>query len=353
MKISISKSALAGAALAVVSSLPATVLARDTISIVGSSTVYPFTTVVAERFGRGGKFQTPKVESTGTGGGAKLFCQGVGLQHPDFTNASRRMKKSEFELCQQNGVKEVVELLVGYDGLAVANSVDGPSMDITLRELYLALAKEVPNPNGKEELVANPYTTWKQINPALPNVKIEVVGPPPTSGTRDSFNELGIEGGCKTYPWLAAMKDADKNAYKAKCRTIREDGYYIEAGENDNLIVQKLKSNPNAVGAFGYSFLEENHNVVKAVKIGGVEPTMDTVSSGEYPMSRSMFIYAKKQHIGVVPGMEEFLKEYGSMRALGPDGYLVEKGLIPAPEAQLKESFKKVKNLEVLTGNEL
>lgn len=347
------KATLAGAAAALaMASVPGTAMARDTISIVGSSTVYPFATVVAERFGRNTDFATPKIESTGSGGGMKLFCQGVGLQHPDVTNASRRMKQSEFELCQKNGVKDVVEVQIGYDGLAVANSVNGPDMDITLRDLYLALAKEVPNPNGKEELVANPYKTWKEVNPALPDLKIEVVGPPPTSGTRDSFNELGVEGGCKTFPWLKAMKSEDKSKYKAVCRSIREDGAYVEAGENDNLIVQKLESNPNALGAFGYSFLEENRSVVKAVKINGVEPEMESISSGEYPMSRSMFFYVKKAHVGVVPGIEGYVKEFTSERSWGPDGYLVEKGLIPSSDKERKQWASQGKNLKTMTGKE-
>ncbi len=347
------KATLAGAAAALaMASVPGTAMARDTISIVGSSTVYPFATVVAERFGRNTDFATPKIESTGSGGGMKLFCQGVGLQHPDVTNASRRMKSSEFELCQKNGVKEITEVQIGYDGLAVANSVNAKDMDISLRDLFLALAKEVPNPNGKEELVANPYKTWKEVNPALPNVKIEVVGPPPTSGTRDSFNELGIEGGCKTFPWLKAMKSEDKSKYKSVCRSIREDGAYVEAGENDNLIVQKLESNPNAVGVFGYSFLEENTSIVKPVTIGGVAPGPETVSSGEYPMSRSMFFYVKKAHVGVVPGIEGYVKEFTSERAWGNDGYLVEKGLIPSADSEREKWGKQAKNLKPMTGKE-
>jgi hypothetical protein len=218
--------------------------------------------------------------------------------------------------------------------------------------LFLALAKEVPNPNGKEELVANPYKTWKEVNPALPNVKIEVVGPPPTSGTRDSFNELGIEGGCKTFPWLKAMKSEDKSKYKSVCRSIREDGAYVEAGENDNLIVQKLESNPNAVGVFGYSFLEENTSIVKPVTIGGVAPGPETVSSGEYPMSRSMFFYVKKAHVGVVPGIEGYVKEFTSERAWGNDGYLVENGLIPSADSEREKWGKQAKNLKPMTGKE-
>lgn len=338
------------AAALALSSVPA--MARDTVSIVGSSTVYPFATVVAERFGRNTDFPTPKIESTGSGGGLKLFCQGVGTQHPDITNASRRMKESEFKLCQSNGVKDITEVQVGYDGLVVANSVKGPDLDISLRDLYLAMAKEVPNPNGTEELVANPYKTWKDVNPALPNIKIELIGPPPTSGTRDSFNELGVEGGCKTFPWLKAMKDQDKNKYKSVCRSIREDGHYIEAGENDNLIIQKLESSPNALGAFGFSYLDQNRALIKAVKINGVSPNMETVGSGEYPMARSMFFYVKKAHVGVIPGIQEYVKEFTNDRAWGDEGYLADKGLIPSPKKERMKWADNAKSLNSMTGKE-
>lgn len=338
------------AAALALSSVPA--MARDTVSIVGSSTVYPFATVVAERFGRNTSFPTPKIESTGSGGGLKLFCQGVGTQHPDITNASRRMKQSEFELCKSNGVKDITEVQIGYDGLVVANSVKGPDLDISLRDLYLAMAKDVPNPNGTEELVANPYKTWKDVNPALPNVKIEVVGPPPTSGTRDSFNELGVEGGCKTFPWLKAMKDQDKSKYKSVCRSIREDGHYIEAGENDNLIIQKLESSPNILGVFGFSFLDQNRSIVKAVKIKGVSPNMEAVGSGEYPMARSMYFYVKKAHVGVIPGIQEYVKEFTHDRTWGDEGYLADKGLIPSPKTERMKWAENAKSLNSMTGKE-
>jgi phosphate transport system substrate-binding protein len=338
------------AAALALSSVPA--MARDTISIVGSSTVYPFATVVAERFGRNTDFPTPKIESTGSGGGLKLLCQGVGTQHPDITNASRRMKESEFKLCQSNGVKDITEVQVGYDGLVIANSVKGPDLDITLRDLYLAMAKDVPNPNGTEELVANPYKTWKDVNPALPNTKIELIGPPPTSGTRDSFNELGVEGGCKTFSWLKAMKAQDKSKYRSVCRSIREDGHYIEAGENDNLIVQKLESSPNALGAFGFSYLDQNRAIIKAVKINGVTPNMDTVGSSEYPMARSMFFYVKKAHVGVIPGIQEYVKEFTNDRAWGDEGYLADRGLIPSPKNERMKWADNAKSLNSMTGKE-
>ena len=347
------KATLAGAAAALaMASVPGTAMARDTISIVGSSTVYPFATVVAERFGRTGN-ATPKIESTGSGGGMKLFCQGVGTQHPDITNASRRMKKSEFELCQSNGVKDITEVKVGYDGIVIANSVKGEHIDLSLRDIFLALAKDVPNPDGSEELVANPYKTWKEVNPALPNTKIEVLGPPPTSGTRDAFNELAIEGGCKTFPWLKAIKDEDKSKYKAICRSVREDGAYVEAGENDNLIVQKLEKNPAAYGVFGYSFLDQNRGVVQAANVDGVEPTFDAIGSGDYPVSRSLFFYVKKAHVGVVPGIEGYVKEFTSEKAWGDQGYLGEKGLIPLGDDLRKSMAKQARSLKSMTGEEL
>ena len=347
------KATLAGAAAALaMASVPGTAMARDTISIVGSSTVYPFATVVAERFGRTGN-ATPKIESTGSGGGMKLFCQGVGTQHPDITNASRRMKKSEFELCQSNGVKDITEVKVGYDGIVIANSVKGEQIDLSLRDIFLALAKDVPNPDGSEELVANPYKTWKEVNPALPNTKIEVLGPPPTSGTRDAFNELAIEGGCKTFPWLKAIKDEDKSKYKAICRSVREDGAYVEAGENDNLIVQKLEKNPAAYGVFGYSFLDQNRGVVQAANVDGVEPTFDAIGSGDYPVSRSLFFYVKKAHVGVVPGIEGYVKEFTSEKAWGDQGYLAEKGLIPLGDDLRKSMAKQARSLKSMTGEEL
>ena len=347
------KATLAGAAAALaMASVPGTAMARDTISIVGSSTVYPFATVVAERFGRTGN-ATPKIESTGSGGGMKLFCQGVGTQHPDITNASRRMKKSEFELCQSNGVKDITEVKVGYNGIVIANSVKGEQIDLSLRDIFLALAKDVPNPDGSEELVANPYKTWKEVNPALPNTKIEVLGPPPTSGTRDAFNELAIEGGCKTFPWLKAIKDEDKSKYKAICRSVREDGAYVEAGENDNLIVQKLEKNPAAYGVFGYSFLDQNRGVVQAANVDGVEPTFDAIGSGDYPVSRSLFFYVKKAHVGVVPGIEGYVKEFTSEKAWGNNGYLSEKGLIPLGDDLRKSMAKQARSLKSMTGEEL
>jgi phosphate transport system substrate-binding protein len=308
---------------------------RDYIAVVGSSTVYPFTTTVAEQFGRAGKFKTPKVESTGTGGGLKLFCSGVGAQFPDIANASRAIKPVEVAGCAKAGVKDVVELKIGYDGIVVANSVKGKPFKLTRQNLFLALAKNVPDPANPQTLIANPYTTWNQIDKSLPADKIEVLGPPPTSGTRDAFAELVLEAGCQMFPWIKTLKDVDEARFKRVCDSIRSDGAYVEAGENDNLIVQKLQSNPKALGVFGYSFLEENISQVKGAMIDGVVPTFDNIVSGKYPVSRPLYVYIKKAHVGSIPGLREFVAEYVSDRATGAEGYLVDKGLIPMSAAEL------------------
>ncbi len=310
--------------------------ARDYISVVGSSTVYPFTTTVAEQFGRAGSFKTPKVESTGTGGGIKLFCGGVGVQYPDIANASRRIKAAEVESCAKNGVKDISEVKIGYDGIVLANSKTAPTYRLTRKDVYLALAKKVPDPSAPETLIANPYRTWKDVNASLPAEKIEVLGPPPTSGTRDAFAELVLESGCSTYAWIKAVKDVDEGRFRAICHTIREDGAYVEAGENDNLIVQKLEANPKALGIFGYSFLEENLNKLHGSLIDGQAPTFENIADAKYPVSRALFIYVKKAHLNVIPGLKEFVAEYTSDRAFGAEGYLVDKGLIPLPAGEVK-----------------
>ena len=324
--------------------------ARDYISIVGSSTVYPFATVVAEQFGKTSKFKTPKIESTGSGGGLKLFCAGVGVENPDITNASRRIKPSEVELCAKNGVKDIVEVKIGYDGIAIANSKSAPQFQLSRKDLYLALAKDVPNPKGGDELVANPYKTWKEVNGELPDTAIEVLGPPPTSGTRDAFAELVMEHGCQAFPFIKAMKKTDKKAFKAACMTVREDGPYIEAGENDNLIVQKLEANKNALGIFGFSFLDQNSDKIQGSLIDGVVPSFDKIADGSYPVSRPLFFYVKKAHVGKIPGIEAYMAEFTSEKAWGDEGYLADKGLIPMPAAERK-AFKSdvdaMKNLKL------
>lgn len=327
--------------------IAAPAIARDQINIVGSSTVFPFSTTVAERFGKTTDFNTPIVESTGSGGGLKLFCSGADLDTPDITNASRRIKSSEVELCAENGVKDIVEVKIGFDGIVLANSLNSEQVELSLQDIFLALAKDVPN--GEGELQPNPYTMWNEINPALPAVKIEVLGPPPTSGTRDAFAELALEGGCKTFDWIKAMKSEDKKAYKSLCHTVREDGAYIEAGENDNLIVQKLEANPDAFGVFGYSFLEQNSDKVQGSIVDGVQPEFELIAAGDYPIARSLYFYVKKDHIGQVPGIEEFLAEFTSEDAWGEDGYLTDKGLIPLSDEERKDWATKVKSLTNLS----
>lgn len=309
--------------------------ARDQIQIVGSSTVFPFTTAVAEKVGQGGQFKTPVVESTGTGGGMKLFCAGVGENTPDFTNASRPMKDSELAECKANGATPV-EIKVGFDGIVIANSKAGSAVDLTKEQLFKALAKNVAV-DGK--VVANPYVNWSDIDASLPATKIEVLGPPPTSGTRDAFVELVMDEACQ---------DEVKAANEKGCGEIREDGAYVEAGENDNLIVQKLEANSNAFGIFGFSFLDQNADKLQGHKIGGIEPTFENIASGDYGVSRSLFIYAKKEHVGVIPGMAEFIAEYTSEGAWGTEGYLADKGLIPLPDAErasVAEAAKALKGM--------
>jgi phosphate transport system substrate-binding protein len=321
---------------------------RDYIYIVGSSTVYPFSTVVAERFGRGTEFKTPKVESTGSGGGLKLFCDGVGVDHPDITNASRAIKQSEVDTCASNGVSEIVEVKIGYDGIVIANAISAIEMELSRKDIFLALAKQVPG-DAEGELIENPYKTWKDVNQDLPAVRIEMLGPPPTSGTRDAFVELAMEGGCKSIPWINALKSIDSNAYKTICHTIREDGAFVEAGENDNLIVQKLEANPSAFGIFGFSFLDQNSEKVKGAKVDGYAPTFDAIADGDYPVSRSLYFYAKKAHVDVIPGLRELLREFTSERAWGEEGYLSERGLIPMPEDERSAVGASVRNLTPLT----
>ena len=318
---------LFAASLLIASHLANAQVARDQITVVGSSTVYPFTAAVAEQFGRAGKFKTPKVESTGTGGGIKLFCNGIGPQHPDVANASRAMKKSEFETCAKNGVTDILEIKIGFDGLTIAENKAGALSALTKKQVYLALAKTIPV-NG--QMVANPNKTWKDVDASLPATKIEVLGPPPTSGTRDSFLELFMEAGC----------DLEN---KKACHAIREDGAFVEAGENDNLIAQKLAANKNALGIFGYSFLEENTDKLKGLKIDGIAPSFETISSAKYTAARPLFVYIKKQHIGVIPGLKEFANEYVSDKAIGEEGYLSDRGLVSLDKSDLVKTRNDVK----------
>lgn len=321
---------------------------RDYVYIVGSSTVYPFATVVAERFGRSSEFKTPKIESTGSGGGLKLFCDGVGVDFPDAANSSRAIKQSEVDTCADHGVTEIIEVKIGYDGIVIANAIGATAVNLSRADIFMALAKEVPA-DAEGELIDNPYETWADVNPALPASRIEVLGPPPTSGTRDAFVELAMEGGCKTIPWIAALKKSDKNRYKAICHTIREDGAFVEAGENDNLIVQKLEANSDAFGIFGFSFLDQNAEKVKGAGVDGVAPTFDAIADGAYPVSRPLFFYVKKAHVDVIPGLRGYLREFTSERAWGEEGYLSDRGLIPMPDEERGEVAAAVLNLTPLS----
>ena len=317
---------------------------RDQIKIVGSSTVYPYATVVAEKFDKGGKFKTPVIESTGTGGGMKLFCAGVGANHPDITNASRAIKPKEKTLCEKNGVTDIIEIVVGNDGISFAHSVNSPDADFTKEQLWRALAAKV-DVDGK--LVENPYKKWSDIDSSLPNKKIEILVAPPTSGTRDAWNSLVMAKGCtKT---AKSIYEADGKKAKKECVKIREDGYAVEAGENDTLIVQKLTSNPDAYGFFGYSYLVANKDKIKASAVNGVKPSLQGIQDYSYPIARPLFFYVKKAHVGVIPGIEEFLKEFTSKKAMSNRGYLAQIGLVPL--ASDKYQSTRTAALELITIN--
>jgi phosphate transport system substrate-binding protein len=320
--------------------------ARDQIRAVGSSTVYPFATAIAEQFVQANPgVKSPIIESTGTGAGMKLFCAGVGAQHPDIENASRRIKKSEFEQCQANGVKEIVEIQVGVDGLAFAESKNGPGFKLTPAHVYKALAA---NPFGKGE---NTAQKWSDVDPSLPAVAISVFGPPSTSGTRDSLAELILEKGCQSDPAMKELKEKNEDQYKATCTRIREDGKYVDSGENDNLIVQKLTANPNSLGVFGFSYLEENRDKLKDVPLNGVEATYDNVASGSYPGARPLFIYVKKAHLNVIPGLKGYIEEFAKL--WNPGGPLTKRGMVASSDEVRAKSAATVKSLAALDGSDL
>jgi phosphate transport system substrate-binding protein len=314
--------------------------ARDQLKIVGSSTVFPYSQAVAEEFANKSGMAAPVLESTGTGGGFKAFCGGVGEDQPDITGASRAIKESEVKLCADNGVTDISEALIGYDGLSIAHSRSGGELNLTEEQVFKALAAELPD--GKGGFVANPNKTWADVDPALPAVAITAFGPPPTSGTRDAFVELVMHDGCNKLPGMADLKKADEKKWTEVCSRMRQDGPFVEAGENDNLIVQRIEADPNAIGIFGYSFLYENSDKLKAVKINGVEPTFDTIADGSYPVARPLYFYVKNAHRDVIPGMKEFLTEYMSEAALGPDGYLSERGLTPLADDKREEVVRNV-----------
>lgn len=316
---------------------------RDQIRIVGSSTVFPYTQAVAEEFTNLTGFPAPVVESTGTGGGMQIFCGGIGVDQPDITGASRAMTRSEYDLCQRNGVSDITEILIGYDGLSIAHAAGATGLSLTKAQLFLALAAEVPV-NG--QIVANPYTNWSEIDPSLPNQPITVFGPPPTSGTRDAFVELVMVEGCETFPEITALPEA---RMEEVCQRMRQDGPFVEMGENDNLIVQRLAADPNALGIFGYSFLFENQDTLTAIAVDGVAPNAETIADGTYTVSRPLFIYVKNAHRGVIRGLQEFVEEYVSEAAFGPDGYLSARGLIPLDDDERAATTDAAVNAEHMT----
>ena len=315
--------------------------ARDYVWAAGSSTVFPFATRVSEQFARKTGMKAPKIESLGTGGGIKLFCSGVGDGFPDIATASRQMKRSEFDACAAKGVKDIIELKIGFDGIVVALDKDGPDYAFSPSTLYLGLASKVLR-YGKYE--TNPYRTWSEVGSGLPRNRILVYGPPPSSGTRDAFVELAIEAGALRYPANKALKDKDERRFKEMVHPLRKDGW-IDAGENDNAIVQTLTKTPGAIGVFGWSFLEENMDKVKGAPVNGVKPSLASISNGSYPLSRSLFIYVKKSNLGVTRGLREYVAEFVSDAATGRGGYLKDRGLIPLPAAQHEANKAAVRTL--------
>jgi len=322
----------------------------EKIRIVGSSTVAPFSTTVAEQFGAVSEYPTPIVETTGTGGGFQAFCRGIGPKEPSISNASRPIKASELALCERSGVTEIVEVKIGYDGIVLANAKASPTLDLSKEEIYRALAEELPDGEGGWE--KNPNETWKDVADHLPDMPILVSGPPPTSGTRDAFAELAMEGGAEEIPELAALAETDKEEFARRATTIRMDGKWIDSGENDTAIVQTLMKNPDSIGIMGYSFLEQNLDRLKGAHIEGHDPTFEEIASGEYGISRSMFFYVKKQNVNLVPGLVDFISEFTQEDAWGPTGYLVEKGLIPLQEDQREEVRRKALALETIESAE-
>lgn len=341
----------AGVAIALLASAAAYgIQQREQIRIVGSSTVFPFSTAVAESFGAKTQFATPVVESTGSGGGFRLFCAGVGSEHPDIVNSSRRMHASEFERCQNNGVREITEVRIGFDGIVLGSaSEEAEELDLSLTQLWLALAAEVPADETCSEFVANPNERWSDIDPALPRQRIEVFGPPPTSGTRDAFVELGMQAGARGIDCMAALDEADHDRFETLAGRIREDGRWIDAGENDNAIVQTLVNTPDAFGVFGYSFLDQNYDRLYGVLINGVVPEFEAISDGTYPVSRSLFFYVKNQHAAIVPGLADYVAEFTSDAAWGEFGYLTDRGLIPLSDGDRMDIARQAQSLEAMT----
>ena len=322
---------------------------RDQISVVGSSTIYPFVTVAAERFGRDSEFRTPVVEQVGTGGGIKLFCEGLGFGTPDIATASRRMTRTEFERCIANEVDQLVEIKLGFDGILIAGALEGPPYDFSLANLYLGLAKDVPDPDSAQELVANPYQTWAEVAPGLENVGIHVYGPSPVHGTYDAFVDLAMAGGCRSIPWLAVLEDKEEARFGASCKGIREDGVFVAVSGPYSVVVDRLLGEPDSLGILGFNYLDRNRDLLKAATIDGVEPSLDNIFQGTYPLARTIYFYVKKAHIGWIPGLQAFLEEITSDAAAGKGGYLESRGLIPLPVEEHREMQEAAQALPVLT----
>ncbi|WP_284359033.1 substrate-binding domain-containing protein [Candidatus Phycosocius spiralis] len=324
---------------------------RDRVTVVGSSTLFPFSAAAAEQFSARGRFKTPRVESTGTGGGFAIFCRGLGPSYPDISNASRRIKKSEFETCAKNGVTDIVEVKLGYDGIVIANSKAATPVTLTKLEIYQALAKDIYSPE-RGAFIPNPYTRWSQINPNLPDIKIDVMGPPPTSGTRDAFVELVMAKGAIEIPALKTLKEKDDKAFQKRALTLREDGAWKDSGENDSLIVQALSRSPEQFGVFGFSSFEENMDRLQAAPLNGVVPTSETIIEGKYGASRSLYFYVKKANVGVVPGLKEFAIELLSDHAAGLRGYLRGRGMVPLHPDERAANYQVAKSLTVMSAPE-
>ncbi|MEO1405082.1 MAG: substrate-binding domain-containing protein [Pseudomonadota bacterium] len=319
------------------------------IRIVGSSTVAPFAETVAEQFGASSVFRTPIVETTGTGGGFKAFCSARGINHPSIVNASRPIKASERRLCSENGIDDIVELAIGFDGIALVNAWGGPSFELSKSDLYRALAAELPTENG--DWVPNPNRLWSDVITDLPSERIRVSGPPPTSGTRDAFLELVMEPGAAEIPELAILKENDEAAFLRRARALRNDGAWLDAGENDAAIIQSLVKNEMALGVLGFSFLSQNSDRVRAARISGSSPTFETITRGDYEVSRSLYFYVRADDVKTVPGLGEFIRAFTSDAAIGPLGFLVERGLIPLPDEE--RSIVQAKAAEVTAGSNL
>jgi len=333
----------------VVAAISTSALARDQLSIAGSSTVLPFARIIAEELGKNPNIPTPVVESGGSSVGKKGVCDGIGTEFIDIGNASSRMKTKELKYCNKNNVK-LTEIKVGYDGIVVANSKKGIQLKISKADLAKALTAKIPQADGT--WIDNPYKKWSDINPALPNLKIRVYGPPTTSGTRASYAEMvNQKGYCGKDKIAKAASKARGDKKGKKCRAMRTDGAFIEAGEQDNLIVQKLIEDPTAYGIFGFSYLDQNSDTLNGAIIDGGEPTFEAIADGDYAVSRALYFYVKHQHIGVVPGIEEYMDTW--VKNWNEDGILSDAGMIPMPKQERSKYAKAMKELPVLTADML